>query len=133
MGFWRGMGTLSVIFGAVTFLGSLVMAAGAYANQDVAMAGPIGALMGLGIIVGLVFILIGWALKASDKPQPPVIVNQYPQYQQPTAYNVPANEPAPPFYAPAAAPREPVNFCPGCGRQVGPDATYCDGCGRRLS
>ncbi|MGD1992189.1 MAG: zinc-ribbon domain-containing protein [Anaerolineae bacterium] len=27
---------------------------------------------------------------------------------------------------------EPVNFCPQCGRRVGPDDRFCAGCGRRL-
>lgn len=123
LGFWRGVGTLSLIFGAVTFLGSLVIAMGAYANQDTAMAGPIAALMGVGIIVGLVFILIGWALRASDKPQPPVVINQYQQYGPP-AHKVPVPPPMPI--------QGPIAFCPGCGRKAMPGATFCDGCGRRL-
>ena len=125
VGFWRGIGTLSLIFGTVTFLGSLVIAMGAYANQDTAMAGPIAALMGVGIIVGLVCILIGWALRASDKPQPPVVINQYQQYpQQPTAYKVPVQQAAPSY--------GPSRFCQGCGRQAMPGAAFCEGCGRRL-
>jgi hypothetical protein len=28
---------------------------------------------------------------------------------------------------------EAVNFCPQCGRRVGPDDRFCSGCGRQLS
>lgn len=124
LGFWRGVGTLTLIFGAVTFLGSLVIAMGAYANQETAMAGPIAALMGAGIIVGLVCILIGWALRASDKPQPPVVINQYQQYSGQPAHKTPV--PA------LMSIQEPMAFCPGCGRKVMPGAMFCEGCGRRL-
>jgi len=140
VGFWRGVGTLSVIFGAVTFLGSLVIAMEAYANQDTAMAGPIAALMGVGIIVGLVLILVGWALRASDKPKPPVIINQYQQDryatqqfasrpEEPRAHKYPVTV-VEQGYSPE--PNAPVSYCQGCGRKIVPGAAFCEGCGRRL-
>lgn len=143
MGFWRGVGTLSLIFGAVTFLGSLMIAMGAYANQETAMAGPIAALMGVGIIVGLVCVLIGWALRASDKPQPPVVINQYQQDryaaqqfaqqpETPRAHKYPVTIVEPGRTSTIASQQEPVNFCPGCGRKIVPGAMFCEGCGRRL-
>ena len=48
---------------------------------------------------------------------------------------VPTEPELEPERMPSPAPQataEPVNFCPQCGRRVGPDDRFCAGCGRQL-
>jgi hypothetical protein len=61
-----------------------------------------------------------WVARArSDIPPEPALAPE----------RSPAAQPSAPQPETAA---EPVNFCPQCGRRVGPDDRFCAGCGRRL-
>lgn len=132
MGKSQQIGTLLLVFGIIT-LGGSAMVYNYQMSQDGDMiwrdgnlyelqANPsVVALMTLGMIVGGICVLFGLLVYMSDDKKPTA------QKIRPGSYYAAMEQT---LQQPAQLP---TNYCPGCGRSVGPSATFCEGCGRRLN
>lgn len=132
MGNLKIIGTLVLVFGIITLAGS-AMVYNYQMSQDgdvvykngnwyELQANPsVVALMTLGMIVGGILAIIGFLVYLGDEKQPTA------QKIRPGSYYATMEQP---LQQPVQLP---TNYCPGCGRSVGPGAAFCEGCGRRLS
>jgi len=130
VGKWKDFGILLIVFGVITLAVS-----GLIYNYQMSQDGDIiykdgnwyelsanpqvVSLMGTGMLVGICCIVIGLVMLFVQEEKHTAQKIRPGSYYQQQAIESPSGLP--------------VNYCPGCGRQVGPSATFCENCGRRLN